>query len=71
MKNADRLETDIRRELEQRQAVRYLPNKYGHTAYNVVMELGIGKKKSVLTGWQIDYGDNRPRFITAYPDKKE
>ena len=37
------------------------------------MFLGIDKKARVVTGWQIDKGDNKPRFITAMAarDKKK
>lgn len=70
MKNHKTLEKDIRNGLKRNPATEYKTNKYGHTAYSVNMELGINKKSDVVTGWQIDKGDNKPRFITAYPKKK-
>lgn len=69
--NYKRLESDIRKELEKNPAIQYAPNRYGHRAYSVYMNLGINKKESVLTGWQIDSGDNRPRLITAHKNEKK
>ena len=66
MRNASRLEKDIRAGLKDNKALKFKPNKYGNTMYNVTMQLGIGEKASILTVWQIDKGSNRPRFITAY-----
>jgi len=69
MKNAECLKSDIRTGLKENKAVAYSKNRYGHTAYEVVMKLGVDKKASIITGWQIDKGDNVPRFITAYKSK--
>lgn len=66
MKNSHRLEHDIRKGLKTNKALAFKRNKYGNAAYQVIMELGIGEKVSVLTAWQIDKGSNTPRFITAY-----
>ncbi len=66
MKNSHRLEHDIRKGLKTNKALAFKRNKYGNAAYQVIMELGIGEKVSVLTAWQIDKGSNMPRFITAY-----
>jgi hypothetical protein len=66
MKNARRLESDIREGLKSNKAVAFATNKYGHSAYQVDMQLGISEKAGVVTAWQIDKGDNIPRFITAY-----
>lgn len=71
MKNYQRLESDIRDGLSKNKAQEYSTNKYGHKAYSVTMELGIGKKKQTVTGWQIDEGDNKPRFITARPVREK
>lgn len=70
MRNYKTFERDIRSGLKNNPAIVYKTNKYGHTAYLVDMELGINKKKNVITGWQIDNGEKKPRFITAYPKKK-
>ena len=76
MQNFRRLKSDIQAGLKNNPAVpreKEKTNKYGHKAYSVNMVLGIDKKARVVTGWQIDKGDNRPRFITAMPakDKKK
>ena len=70
MKNSERLEADIREGLTKYKAMQFEPNQYGTVAYQVVMELGIDKKKEILTAWQIDKGSTRPRLITAYEYKK-
>lgn len=69
MKNSKRLERDIRDGLSKNKALKFAPNKYGNTAYQVEMQLGVGDKSDVVTAWQIDKGDNKPRFITAYKQK--
>lgn len=69
MKNYRQLEADIREGLSKNNAIEYKENKYGNKAFSVTMELGIGKKKQTVTGWQIDNGDNKPRFITARPER--
>lgn len=69
MHSAARLEKDIRAGLKDNNALKFKPNEYGHTVYNVTMQLGIGEKTSILTVWQIDKGTNRPRFITAYKER--
>lgn len=72
MQNFRRLKADIQNGLRNNNAIlREKPNKYGHKAYSVTMVLGIDKKARVVTGWQIDKGDNRPRFITAMPEKED
>lgn len=70
MKNAARLEQDIRKGLRENKALKFSPNEYGKATYNVVMPLGIGEKVAVLTVWQMDKDSNRPRFITAYKDRR-
>lgn len=69
MGNSKRLEADMREGLKHNKALRFSPNKYGNVAYEVVMELGITTRAKVVTAWQIDNGDNKPRFITAYKFK--
>ena len=76
MQNFRRLKYDIQEGLKHNPATQRITektNKYGHKAYSVNMVLGVDKKARVVTGWQIDKGDNRPRFITAMPakDKKK
>jgi hypothetical protein len=70
MRNAGRLEADIRNGLKTSKAIAHVTNQYGHTAYQVDMQLGIGSKAEVITAWQIDRGDNVPRFITAYKKRR-
>lgn len=67
MKNADRLEADIREGLKNNKATLFAPNEYG-TPAQVVMELGITKKQKIRTAWMYEQGSNAPKFITAYPD---
>lgn len=72
MQNFRRLKSDIQEGLKHNPATQRITektNKYGHKAYNVDMVLGIDKKARVVTAWQIDKGDNQPRFITAMPAK--
>lgn len=76
MQNFRRLKADIQEGLKNNPAIPRITektNKYGHKAYSVNMVLGIDKKARVVTAWQIDKGDNRPRFITAMAakDKKK
>lgn len=66
MKNADRLEADIRDGLKKNKATLFSPNQYG-TPAEVEMTLGITKQRKMITAWMIDSGTNVPRFITAYP----
>lgn len=71
MKNANRLEKDIRNGLKTNKALEHEKDKHGNVAYQVVMQLGIAKKAAVVTGWQVDKGANVPRLVTAYPKKKK
>ena len=72
MQNFRRLKADIQNGLKNNNAYRDVKrSKYGNTAYSVNMVLGIDKKEKVVTGWQIDKGDNKPRFITAYLAKEK
>lgn len=71
MKNAERLEKDIRKGLENNKALRYNENKFGNRAYEVDMPLGINKKVIVKTAWQVDKGENVPKFVSAYPKEKK
>lgn len=71
MKNYQRLDNDIRNGLFKNEAQEFNANKHGHKAYSVTMELGIGKKKKTVTGWQIDKGDNKPRLISARPFREK
>lgn len=67
MKNADRLEADILEGLKHNSFRYRKPNEHGQPA-EVVMTLGITKRKRVKTGWMFDNGSNKPRFVTAYPE---
>lgn len=66
MKNAERLEADIRKGLKENKATVFAPNKYG-TPVQVEMVLGIDKQRKIVTAWMINKGTNIPRFVTAYP----
>lgn len=70
MKNAKRLEQDIRKGLENNKAMGYHEDKFGNKSFDVNMPLGTGKKVMVTTAWRIDNGNTVPRFITAYPREK-
>ena len=70
MKNAKRLEQDIRKGLENNKAMSYHEDKFGNKSFDVNIPLGIGKKVMVTTAWRIDKGSTAPRFITAYPRDK-
>ena len=70
MKNAARLQRDIRAKLKTNKALKYETDQYGNTSFQVNMQLGINKKAIVATAWIIDKGSNIPRFVTAYQNKK-
>ena len=71
MQNFRRLKSDIQKGLKNNKAhIEEKRSKYGNKAYSVNMVLGIEKKAKKVTAWQIDKGDNRPRFITAYLAKE-
>lgn len=38
----------------------------GDICFNIYTQLGVTEKHLFLTGWQIDHGTNRARFITAF-----
>jgi hypothetical protein len=69
MKNAGRLEADIRKQLAVTKAIRFKSNKEDKVEYRVNMELGISRKAMVTTGWTMEKGERAPRFITAYPKR--
>lgn len=70
MKNSSRMISDIKDELGKNKAKQYESDAYGRTNYEVVVQLGLTQKSSVLTVWAIDKGKNTPRFITAVPYRK-
>lgn len=70
MKNANRLEADIRDGLKKNKATMFAPNKFG-TPAQVEMVLGITQKQKMVTAWMFDNGSTIPRFITSYPAKED
>ena len=70
MKNKKRFKADIREQLRKNKALKYEKDKYGGTAYQVDMPLGITKKRTVTTGWYAGKNEKLPRLVTAYPKKK-
>ena len=45
-------------------------DREGDICFNIYTDLGISKRRMVCTGWQIDKGDNKARFITAFDKKR-
>ena len=45
-------------------------DRQGDICFNIYTELGITKRRLFCTGWQIDNGDNKARFITAFDKKR-
>lgn len=69
--NADQLAADLRKGLSENGAEASIKSAAGERVYNVIMELGIGKRAQVLTAWQADHEGDAPRFITAFPAKRK
>ena len=42
----------------------------GAEKFNIYMELGVGKKRTFRTSWQIDKPGDRPRIVTAFRQKR-
>ena len=42
----------------------------GDICFNIYTDLGISRRRFFCTGWQIDNGDNKARFITAFDKKR-
>lgn len=62
----ERLKADLLKGLSKNEAEITKPNAHGDIGITVYMKLGVTKKKTFRTGWQIDKGTNFPRFVTAY-----
>ncbi len=43
----------------------------GARKFNILMELGVTKKRWFLTGWQYDKDSETPRFLTAFRQGKK
>lgn len=67
MRNQSRLQSDIRDGLGSNRARHSEPNAYGRIHFQVNMELGIGKRAKVVTGWCMDRGDKAPKLLTVRP----
>lgn len=70
MRNWKRFVTDVKRKAGTNKALKYETDKYGNTAYQINMSLGITKKHMVTTGWIIRKGSRIPQLVTAYPNDK-
>jgi hypothetical protein len=68
--NPEQLKTDLLKGLTENEAVAYHPNSYGHISYEVKMRLGVVKKRTFQTVWQLDKGKTAPKFVTAYRIKR-
>lgn len=62
----ERLKRDLLEGLQTSRAKMYEPNGHGDRALEVDMELGVTRKETFRTAWQIDKGAEAPRFITAH-----
>ena len=45
-------------------------NRKGDICFNIYTDLGVTRRRTFCTGWQIDKGDNKARFITAFDKKR-
>jgi len=70
MKNAKRLQADIKEKLKNNKALHYGKNEFGDDIYQVNMLLGINKKSMTTTIWAIKPGKNYPEFVTAYHNSR-
>lgn len=69
MRNQARLQADIRRGLGENRARRSEPNAYGRVHFQVNMEIGVSKRRKVVTGWFMDKGASVPELATMRPYK--
>lgn len=73
MSNWKHLDRDIRGELKRASSAGLLKggkvNKQGERHYNVDMNLGVGKKRTILTGWVVKDKKGSLHFVTAFPKK--
>ena len=65
------LKTDLLKGLSENETEITKPNSHGDISVTVYMKLGVTKKRTFRTGWQIDKGTNFPRFVTAYRFNKK
>ena len=66
-----RLEGDLKKGLAKNSAVNRREDRYGNVRYDVYMELGVTRKKTFLTVWQILRGTKTPQIITAYRSERK
>ncbi len=64
--NPEQLTKDLSEGLKGNVAVAFEANEHGDRTFNVDMMLGVTRKARFRTAWQIDKGNNVPRFITAF-----
>lgn len=69
--NPEKLKRDLLKGLSENTAEGTYPNNHGDRSFTVYMKLGVTKRKLFRTGWQIDKGENNPRFVTAYRVSKK
>lgn len=62
----EKLKADLLKVLGENETEITKPNSHGDISVTVYMKLGVIKKRTFRTGWQIDKGTNFPRFVTAY-----
>ncbi len=60
------LRYDIVRQFDMSKAVDRSVDKNGAETFNIYMSLGVTKKKSFLTGWQVDAPGEKARIITGF-----
>lgn len=60
------LRYDIARQFDMSKAVDRSVDKNGVETFNIYMSLGVTKKKSFLTGWQVDAPGEKARIITGF-----
>lgn len=68
--NPKQLKKDLLNGIAGNEAIETNPNGHGAKSYTVYMKLGVTKKRTFKTIWQIDNKSINPRFITAYRVKK-
>lgn len=65
-KDFDRLLADIERGFDMAKAKGFRNKADGSVSFSVDMRLGVSRGKPFLTAWQIDAGEEKPRFISAH-----
>lgn len=64
--NPMQLRYDIAKQFDMEKGVDRVVDKNGTETFNIYMELGVTKKRTFLTGWQIDKPGDVPRIITGF-----